>query len=181
MRRPCRQDDDDGVDHRRGEHQLGEAGVADLGHGLRGGVDRVLRRAVGRQMRIDTSAGLAVELRHLETGRRAGIRHPAAPTAGGRADADSAPVRQPLSPGEKAGGHVDHLVDVAAFNEPVALEHRPVGGVGPGERGSVRCGRPHPGIGLADLVDDDGLAGLQRLLGHTPEGLGALDVLQQQE
>ena len=118
--------------------------------------------------------------RHLQACRRAGVRHPAAAAARTRADDDPASLRQPLAPGDEAGGDVDHLADVAALDDAVTLEHRLIGRVGAGQRRRMRRGRPHASVRLADLIDDDGLAGPQRLLGHAPERLRRLDVLQQQ-
>ncbi len=119
--------------------------------------------------------------RHLEARRHAGVRHPAAAAARRGADADAPARRQALAEAQEACRNVDHLADVAALDQAVALEHRPVGGGRAGERGGVRGGGARARIRLADLVDDDGLAGLQRLLGHAPEGLRALDVLQQHQ
>ena len=45
----------------------------------------------------------------------------------------------------------------------------------------MRGGRPHAGLGLADLVDDQRHAGLERLLGRAAERAGALHVLQQHQ
>ena len=60
-------DHDDAVDLRRAGDEPRELRIAALVHGLRRHVDRVLRGAVGGQMRVDQGPRRGVELRHVET------------------------------------------------------------------------------------------------------------------
>ncbi len=132
-------------------------------------------------MHVDRLARRIVEHRHVEPGCGAGVRHPHAGAAGRRADADALAGRQTVAAGEEADGEVEHLVEFARLDQPIALEHGAVGGLRPGERGGVRSDRARARFRLADLADDDRFAQAQRLLGGALEFLRRLHVFQEQQ
>ena len=132
-------------------------------------------------MHVDLGARRRVELRHFQAGAHAGIRHPHAGAARRGADAHALAGRQLVAAGEKAGGEIDHLVEIVAFDDAVMLEDRAIGGVRTGERRGVRGDRAPSRLGLADLGDDQRLAGAQRLVGDAAEFLRRLDVFEQQQ
>ena len=125
------------VDRRRAGDQTCEFGVAEFLHALGCEIDRVLRRAVGRHVSIKRLACRGVEDRHLEPGGGASIRHPDAGAAGSGADADTATRRHAVATGEKADRQVQHFVEVASFNQTVAIEHGAVRRRGAGQHGGV--------------------------------------------
>ena len=172
----CAHDADDAVDDRRRGDRPREAGITDRTDRLRGAVDRVLRSAVGRQEGIENSARCSVERWNLETGRHAGVRQPGAAATRARADADAGSLRQSPLPAQKAVGDVDHLLDLGPFDDAVALRDGLERAVGARQRRRVRGGSPRARIGLADLVDDQRLAGSQCLFRDAQERLGCLDV-----
>ena len=69
----------------------------------------------------------------------------------------------------------------SAFDHAVMLEDRAIGGVRAGERGGVRGDRAASRLGLADLGDDQRLAGAERLVGDAAEFLRRLHVFEQQQ
>ena len=155
--------------------------ITELVHALRRGIDRVLRGAVRRQMHVDGLARRSVEHRHLEAGAHAGVRHPHAGAARRGANAHALAGRQLVAAGEEAGREIDHLVEIVALDHAVMLEDRAIGGVRAGERGGVRGDGAAAGLGLADLGDDQRLAGRQGLVGGAAEFRRRLDVFEQQQ
>ena len=141
-----------------------ELRVAELLNALCGGVDRVLRRAVGRHVHVERARVASIEHRHIEPGGSAGVGHPDAGAAGCRADADAVSSRQAVAAGEKADREVEHFVEVAAFDQSVAVEDGAIGGRRTGQHGGMRGNGAAARLGLADLADDQRLASLERLL-----------------
>jgi hypothetical protein len=132
-------------------------------------------------MNVDGRAGLMVKHWHVEPGGGAGVGHPYAAAAGRRADADAISRRHAVTAGEEAGRHVDHLVEVAAFDQSVALEYGAVGGLRACECRGVRSHRTAAGRGLADLMNDQRLAGLERFFRHAGEFFRRLHGFEQQQ
>ena len=177
-----RDDDDDAVDQRRLRGDAGKGGVAHLVHALRGRIDRVFRRAIGRNVLFERTPRRIVEHGYVEPGGGAGVRRPDAAAARGRHDAHAVARGQAvLAAGEEADGEVEHLVEVAALDQAVMVEDGAVGGLRAGERGRVRGDRANARLRLADLADDQRLAGLQGLFGGAPEFLRRLHVLDQKQ
>ena len=154
---------DDTIDQWRLRNEPREFGIAKLVHALRGRIDRVLRGAIGGQVNVDCRARLFVEHRHIKPGGAAGVGHPDARAARRRANADAVSGRHAVATGKEADREVDHLVKVAPFDQSIALEDGAIGGLRTCERGGVRRDRAAAGLRLADLSDDQRLAGLQRL------------------
>ena len=75
-------DKDHAIDTRRLGGEPRKLRITAIVNGLRRDIDRVLRAAIGRKIRIDPGAYRIIEDRHLETGKRASIRHPGAAAAG---------------------------------------------------------------------------------------------------
>ena len=82
---------------------------------------------------------------------------------------------------EEADREIDHLVEVAPFDDAVMLKDRAIGGVRAGERGGVRGDGAASRFGLADLGDDQRLAQRQGLVGGAAEFRRRLDVFEQQQ
>ena len=73
----------DAIDIRRLGGEPRKLRIAALMDRLRGDIDRVLRGAIGREMHVDLRTRRVIKDRHVEAGKRAGIRHPGAAAAGG--------------------------------------------------------------------------------------------------
>ena len=132
-------------------------------------------------MHVDGRARLRIELGHLEPGAHAGVRHIDAGAARRGADAHALAGRQFVFAGQKAGGDVEHLVEIAAFDNAMVLEDGAIGRVRAGKRRGVRGDGAPSRLGLSDLGDDQRLAGRQGFLGDAAEFRRRFDVLEQQQ
>src|SRR5262245_61950535 len=150
-------------------------------YALRGGIDRILRATVRRDVHVDRFARGVVENRHFQSRRCARVRHPNAGATRRGADADAVACRQAVAAGQEANRKVDHFIELVCLDQPIKLEHSAIGGLGAGERCGVRSNRTRAWLRLTDLADDDRLAGAKRLFGHAPEFLRRLHILEEQQ
>jgi len=89
-------------------------------------------------MHVDRAPRLVVEHGHVKPFRCTGVRHPHARAAGGCANRDAVARGQPVAASKERRGEVEHLVEVAALDQAVALEHGVIGRLRTGERCGVR-------------------------------------------
>ncbi len=171
-----RPDQEDRVDTARLPDDFDEPGIADLVDRLGGGIDRVLRRGVGRQQFQDLPLDVVFEHRQFEAMRREDIGHPHRAAAGAGDHSDAVAPRQ-WAKGE-GGGDVEHVIEVLAANDAVMAEDRVVDRPGMRQRAGVRSGGAAPGIGAANLGCNQRLAGGGSFVGNGAEMVGSADRLE---
>ena len=148
-------------------------------HALRGDVDRIARRAIGRQQFLDLG---------LDRGDNSGtcrpciddrIRAPDAGAAGHREHRDAVALRQRI--GGQHGGDGDGLVEIVGNDKAVFGEHRVIGRRPAGHAGGMRGRGALAGAGAADFCHDDGLADFRRAAGRGEKFVDVADALDEQQ
>ncbi len=166
----------DRVDPLRLAHDLDELGVADLVDRLRGGVDRVLRRGVGRQQRHQALLQILFEHRKFEPVGRQDVGHPHR-TAARAGDHRDAVAFGQFAEG-KGGGDVERMVEVFAADDPVMAEDRIVDRPRMRQGAGMRGGGAPARLGAADLGEDHRLLGGRRLVGDGAEARRVPDAFE---
>jgi len=161
-RHPCvarqRQHHQDRVDFVRYVEQVDALLQAAAVHALRGDVDRVARRTVGRQQFADLRLDRFRQFRHLQALHRNRVRAPDAGAARHREHGDAIAFRHRISREHSGNGH--GLIEIVGDDKTVFREHRVIGRRPAGHAGGMRGGGALAGAGAADLGHDDRLAGL---------------------
>ncbi len=155
---------------------LDEPGVADLVDRLRGAVDRVLRRGVGRQERHQPLLQFLFEHRQFEPVRRQDVGHPNGTAA--RAGDHRHPVALWQFAEGEGGGDVEHVVEVFAADDPVMAKDRLVDRPRMRERAGMRGGGAAARLGATDFGEDQGFAGGGGLVGDRAEAGRVADALE---
>ena len=132
-------------------------------------------------MNVERGTRRIIQHRHIEPGRGAGVSHPDAGTAGCCADSDAVSRGQAIAAGKEAGGEVEHFVEIASFGQAVVRENGAVSSGGARQGRGMRSHRARPGLGLADLADDNRLPRLERLFGNAFEFLRRLHRFDKQQ
>ena len=157
-------------------HDLDELGVADFVDRLRGAVDRVLRRGVGRQQRHQALLQMLFEHGKFEPVGRQNVGHPHRTAARAGDHRDAVALRQ-FAEG-KGGGDVERMIEVFAADDAVMAEDRIVDRSGIRQGAGMR-GRGAPArLGAADLGEDHRLPGLRCLFGDGAEARRVLDAFE---
>ena len=164
---------DGDIDRRVFEHRV-DAVQQDfrLGQELPGNVDRVSRRAEGRDRVLQRRRCVRRKLRHLEAELLRPVCHQDPGATGLRHDADAAPGGQ-VGVGQRLH-QVEHMLLIAAAQD-AELAHDPVEDrVLAGQRSGVRGRRARAGAEAADLGQHQRLFLGHRLLGQRDEPLAIL-------
>src|SRR5262245_26162528 len=96
---------------------------------LRGGVDRILRTSVGRDVQVDRFARGVVENWHFQFRHCARVRHPNAGATRRGADADAVARRQAVATGQEADRKVDHFIELVRLDQSIKIEYSAIGGL----------------------------------------------------